>query len=224
MTEEQNRNYSVLTNFGCHWQCPYCIVRNTGIQIPETRMGATYDTVMRLADDGAMRFLSFSGGGDPLWGLDLRRADWYTSMTRCLREKGVETEMHTSMPVMADRLYRLSPMTDFARIVYHLRDIGMISRLRPHNGERIRVVFVVTPDFTERAIDTIVEEVKGNPAVSELSFRQMVRPDYGIDRTCEGYLREGHRRDWWYIEQGDYNHYIVNDRISDRYADFREGE
>lgn len=41
-----NRNYSVITNFGCHWQCPYCIVRNTGIQIAETRMGATYDTVM----------------------------------------------------------------------------------------------------------------------------------------------------------------------------------
>lgn len=33
-----NRNYSVITNFGCHWQCPYCIVRNTGIQIAETRM------------------------------------------------------------------------------------------------------------------------------------------------------------------------------------------
>lgn len=47
-----NRNYSVITNFGCHWQCPYCIVRNTGIQIAETRMGATYDTVMDLADSG----------------------------------------------------------------------------------------------------------------------------------------------------------------------------
>lgn len=64
-----NRNYSVITNFGCHWQCPYCIVRNTGIQIAETRMGATYDTVMDLADSGKMKFLSFSGGGDPLGGL-----------------------------------------------------------------------------------------------------------------------------------------------------------
>lgn len=75
-----NRNYSVITNFGCHWQCPYCIVRNTGIQIAETRMGATYDTVMDLADSGKMKFLSFSGGGDPLWGLDIRRAYWYSSV------------------------------------------------------------------------------------------------------------------------------------------------
>lgn len=77
-----NRNYSVITNFGCHWQCPYCIVRNTGIQIAETRMGATYDTVMDLADSGKMKFLSFSGGGDPLWGLDIRRAYWYMTPTR----------------------------------------------------------------------------------------------------------------------------------------------
>lgn len=22
-----NRNYSVITNFGCHYQCPYCITK-----------------------------------------------------------------------------------------------------------------------------------------------------------------------------------------------------
>lgn len=25
-----NGHYSVITNFGCHWTCPYCIVRETG--------------------------------------------------------------------------------------------------------------------------------------------------------------------------------------------------
>ena len=51
----------------------------------------------------------------------------------------------------------------------------------------------------------------------------MVKPDYTIDHTCETYLRAGHRKDWWYIEQGDYNQYIVNDRISGRYEDFTKG-
>lgn len=112
-----NRNYSVITNFGCHWQCPYCIVRNTGIQIAETRMGATYDTVMDLADSGKMKFLSFSGGGDPLWGLDIRRAYWYASITRSLYEYDIETEMHTSMPSMVKRMYNLAPAVEFSRIV-----------------------------------------------------------------------------------------------------------
>lgn len=109
-----NRNYSVITNFGCHWQCPYCIVRNTGIQIAETRMGATYDTVMDLADSGKMKFLSFSGGGDPLWGLDIRRAYWYASITRSLYEYDIETEMHTSMPSMVKRMYNLAPAVEFS--------------------------------------------------------------------------------------------------------------
>lgn len=123
-----NRNYSVITNFGCHWQCPYCIVRNTGIQIAETRMGATYDTVMDLADSGKMKFLSFSGGGDPLWGLDIRRAYWYASITRSLYEYDIETEMHTSMPSMVKRMYNLAPAVEFSRIVYHLRNVNMIVR------------------------------------------------------------------------------------------------
>ena len=61
------RPYSVITNFGCHWKCPYCIVRNTGILVPETDFALTERTVMDLADGGGMGFLSFSGGGDPLW-------------------------------------------------------------------------------------------------------------------------------------------------------------
>jgi hypothetical protein len=186
-----NRNYSVITNFGCHWQCPYCIVRNTGIQIAETRMGATYDTVMDLADSGKMKFLSFSGGGDPLWGLDIRRAYWYASITRSLYEYDIETEMHTSMPSMVKRMYNLAPAVEFSRIVYHLRNVNMIRNLDSIDGEMIRVVFVVTPDFTKDKIDAIVKAVKDNPSVDELSFRQMVKPDYSIDHTCEDYLHEG---------------------------------
>lgn len=99
----------------------------------------------------------------------------------------------------------------------------MIRRLSKRRNELVRVVFVVTSDFTEDLIDRIVEEVKANPQIDELSFRQMVKPGYAIDHTCETYLRAGHRKDWWYIEQGDYNQYIVNDRISGRYEDFTKG-
>ena len=151
---------------------------------------------MDLADGGGMGFLSFSGGGDPLWMLDARRAEWYSTLTRRLHALGIETEMHTSMPPMTERLYRLASETELTRIVYHLRNVNMIRRLSKRRNELVRVVFVVTPDFTEDLIDRIVEEVKANPQVDELSFRQMVKPDYTIDRTCETYLRAGHRKDW----------------------------
>lgn len=52
------RPYSVITNFGCHWKCPYCIVRNTGILVPETDFALTERTVMDLADGGGMDWVA----------------------------------------------------------------------------------------------------------------------------------------------------------------------
>lgn len=57
-----NGHYSVITNFGCHWTCPYCIVRKTGLNVPVTDMQATLRTISRESEHHPMRFLSFSGG------------------------------------------------------------------------------------------------------------------------------------------------------------------
>lgn len=54
---------SVITNFGCHGRCPYCIVRENGIKVPKS----TVDGLDKLEDaitlTGA-NIVSISGGGD----------------------------------------------------------------------------------------------------------------------------------------------------------------
>ena len=30
---------SIITNFGCHGRCPYCIVRENGIKVPKSTIG-----------------------------------------------------------------------------------------------------------------------------------------------------------------------------------------
>ena len=30
---------SIITNFGCHYTCPYCIVKNNNLDIPRSLMG-----------------------------------------------------------------------------------------------------------------------------------------------------------------------------------------
>lgn len=37
---------SVITNFGCHGRCPYCIVRENGIKVPKS----TVDCLDKLED------------------------------------------------------------------------------------------------------------------------------------------------------------------------------
>lgn len=43
-----NTNYSVITNFGCHYKCPYCITKQTGMHLPETDALAVSKTLLGL--------------------------------------------------------------------------------------------------------------------------------------------------------------------------------
>ena len=61
-----NKYLSVITNFGCHGRCPYCIVRENGIKVPKS----TVDGLDKLEDAIALtgaNIVSISGGGDPLY-------------------------------------------------------------------------------------------------------------------------------------------------------------
>ena len=44
-----NTSYSVITNFGCHYQCPYCITKQTGMALPETDALAVSKTLRKRA-------------------------------------------------------------------------------------------------------------------------------------------------------------------------------
>lgn len=36
---------SVITNFGCHYSCPYCIVKNNHLNIPKTTIHKIYGII-----------------------------------------------------------------------------------------------------------------------------------------------------------------------------------
>lgn len=82
-------------------------------------------------------------------------------------------------------------------------------------------MFVVDEEFSPGYIDIIVKVVKSNPDIDELSFRQMVDKDYNATHYCEDYLKAGHQKDWWYIQQCDYNIYYAENEVKFKYEDFR---
>ena len=215
--KEENNNYSIITNFGCHYTCPYCIVKMNNLGIPETNMKETYDNVKKLYEKGLINFLSYSGGGDPCYLLDNERISFYKSIQELL--VGVELEMHTSY--IRSRLNREKDL-NFSRIVYHCLGKEQIEKIRRINDEIIRVVFVVQDHFTEDYIEEIVEIVKRSDIITELSFRQRLDENYETTYTLHNYLKDGHKKDFYYIEQDDYNNYIVNDQVYKNYSDFKQ--
>lgn len=204
---------SIITNFGCHYKCPYCIVKENNLHIPKTTIAGLRNLRRSISDSGC-NWVSVSGGGDPLFNYDENKI-WFRHFFKQV-PKGVKTELHTSI------IGNYGMVAPFDRVVYHLRDINDIQNISRYNRQIVRVVFVVTKDFTEEKINTIVNLVKFNNNIDELSFRQMVDENYETTHYCERYLKKGHKKHWYYIQQGDYNLYYCEGRVSTVYKDFEK--
>lgn len=66
---------SVITNFGCHYKCPYCIVKENNLHIPKTTL-AGLDSLREALKTNRCNIISISGGGDPLHEYD-KHIEWY---------------------------------------------------------------------------------------------------------------------------------------------------
>jgi organic radical activating enzyme len=66
---------SIITNFGCHYKCPYCIVKENNLHIPRTTL-AGLDNLEEALKENGCNIVSISGGGDPLHEYE-KHVDWY---------------------------------------------------------------------------------------------------------------------------------------------------
>lgn len=205
---------SIITNFGCHFTCPYCIVKNNHIDVPRT----TIESLDKLKDavkaEGAT-IISVSGGGDPLHNYSEHK-DYYEKLFALCEEMNIPLEMHTSYLNMKD-----FPYEKCHRVVYHCRGINQLTGLYRRGNEIIRAVYVVDETFTDNNILAITASAIWNH-IDELSFRQMVNDKYQATNYCQDLLRRGHKEGLWhYIEQGDYNTYFVEGKLYYKFSDIK---
>lgn len=205
---------SIITNFGCHYSCPYCIVKNNNIKVPKTTVKGLNSLKQTLIGYGC-NIVSVSGGGDPLHEYE-KHTDWYEKLFDILEGMGIPLEMHTSY------VKNNFPMNMCKRVVYHLNNKNQLSEVVRKNNEIVRVVYVVTEDMIMQDILDIADFVKRSIQIDELSFRQMVDSDYKSSYHLYNELKAGHKRDWWYIEQCDYNLYYAENKLFKRYEDLKE--
>jgi hypothetical protein len=84
------------------------------------------------------------------------------------------------------------------------------------------VVYVVQDYYNEALIKQIVNSVKDeNNSINELSFRQMISSSGESNFYLHDYLKNGHKKDWYYIEQADYNEYFVQNHIETEYLNIK---
>lgn len=199
---------SIITNFGCHYTCPYCIVRNNNLNVPKSTIEGLDSLRLEIARNQC-NWISLSGGGDPLWNYSEHK-DWYDEFFEITN--GLNRELHTSLPNVSEVPYSI-----FDRVVYHLHGLEQLYSIKRQNCAIVRVVFVVNEDFTEDLINRIAVFCANSDNIDELSFRQMVDDHYQKTYYCYDYLKAGHKKLWWYIEQNDYNLYYCQNKVYTEY-------
>lgn len=209
-----NNYLSIITNFGCHYSCPYCIVKNNNLNIPKTTL-CGLEKLPHYLSIGKYDWVSLSGGGDPLFQF-LNHKEWYDKFFTLVPDN-IKLELHTSYINEAN-----APYEKFDRVVYHLHSLEQLKLVKRVKQQITRVVFVVSENFTEDLIKSIAAYCADSSEIDELSFRQMVDSNYQETDYCQEYLRAGHQKLWWYIEQNDYNTYYCENRIYNEYKKIGE--
>ena len=211
---------SIMTNFGCHFGCSYCVYRENGINIPKTHVDTFgWTELEEQLELHRGELVSVSGGGDPLYNYDtnIENERFYNKLFILLEKYNCRLELHTSL------ISRWFPYGQCERVVFHFTMPNQIGILRWLDSEidlrtpTIRIVYVVQEHYTKHLINEVVKEVGFNRDVEELSFRQMINKEGQTEYYCHNYLKEGHGKSWYYIEQSDYNEYFVQDHIEKEY-------
>lgn len=217
---------SILTNFGCHFGCSYCVYRENGIKIPKTDVNTFgWSELEEQLKIHKGELVSISGGGDPLYNYDyINNKKFYEKLMSLLEKYNCRLELHTSI---VDMNFDYS---DCERAVFHFTMPNQIKMLNQLYGSRsklylpaiVRVAYVVQEHYTKHLIQEIVKEINARDSIiSELSFRQMIGKDGNSTYYLHDYLKEYHKKDWYYIEQADYNEYFVQDHVEREYLEIK---
>lgn len=212
---------SILTNFGCHFSCRYCVYRENKINIPYTNyktFGWNELEIELKKHKGEL--VSVSGGGDPLYNYENKENQlWFDKLFKLLYKYNCRLELHTSF------LIEEFPYDKCERVVFHLTmptQIGLINNRLFKLPKYVRVVYVVQDYYTKAMINQIVKYTKDDKnAINELSFRQMIGSNGETKYYLHDFLKNGHKKDWYYIEQEDYNKYFVQNHIEEEYLNIK---
>lgn len=207
---------SIITNFGCHYTCPYCIVKENNLKIKKTTMSGL-DNLKYQIEKHHANILSISGGGDPLHDYNLHSA-WYDKLFDIVYGK-IPIELHTSYLDL-----QKAPYDKFQRVVYHCRTVDDIARIKRYGNQAVRIVYVVDKTFSIEKINAIYNYNQSLENPYELTFREMVDSNYKTTHYCSRYLDNEHMKKWWYIKQNDYNLYYVENEVYTKFEDFKERE
>jgi organic radical activating enzyme len=199
---------SIITNFGCKYQCNYCIWKNTKFLTDkyDQKFHRFWENKnwLKAFYKFATPTISISGGGDPMFDYE-RNLDFW----KFLDKHDFEYDIHTSDPM----IFLLHPQfKHLKKIVYHLKNVESIPVNITHcTHKNIRITVVA--DFVAKNESYLNEIEQKFPVNWEFSYRQLYEKDqpYRDLSLFKNVIKR--RKNSKFIENGDYNLYLFPDAL-----------
>lgn len=206
------KGLSIITNFGCTTNCPYCIWKNHKLN------NKTSDDLIinKLNDFISTNKISLSGGGDPLNEPEKHEKFWKNLINIC-QTKNTKIDIHTSYSNHIKIINKIFNKQLINRIVIHSSLDRFYKQIDKIGNFKYRFNFVVTNELDISKLIKIEKILKDRHI--QLAYRELVS-DCCVNQNISTFCKSiSERYDLGrYVNQNDYNVYLMpNGQITDNF-------
>lgn len=227
MYTEQNRGFTVITNFGCDCRCKYCITKHHPIlqNAVTDKNKIDWEYLEKCISESNAPTVNLSGGGDPFYDWQ-NNIDFYNHVYELAAKYGKKLDIHTRiLPTDMDLIKK------FRKIALSIEsyDTKAMERLRVMLPEiekttKLRVINVLNERMTtENCLDYINK--MHNIGVKQITFRQM----FGNKNAYQNFLKIKDTINVpgvMFLPDGEYHHYYftTNNKLYPYFFGYTEND
>lgn len=175
MYTEQNRGFTVITNFGCDCHCKYCITKHHPIlqNAVTDKSKIDWDYLEKCIAASEAPTVNLSGGGDPFYHW-YENIDFYNRMYELATKYGKQLDIHTRILPTDMGLIQKFRKIALSIESYDTRAMEQLRMMLPEieKTTKLRVINVLNERMTTEDCLTYINKMH-DIGVKQVTFRQM---------------------------------------------------
>ena len=187
MYTENNKGFTIITNFGCSNNCRYCITKSHPIlkNAVTDKEKIDWEYLEKCISESDAPTINLSGGGDPFYDWE-NNIDFYNHVYDLAEEYDKKMDIHTR--ILPEDLNLIAKFRKIALSIEN-NDIAAISRLKKmlpaiNKTTKIRVINVLNEHMTREDCIRYIEKIH-DIGVKQITFRQM----FGNRKAYQNFLK-----------------------------------
>ena len=208
MYTEQNKGFTVITNFGCDCHCKYCITKRHPILqnavTDKSKIDWAYLEKCIAASEAPT--VNLSGGGDPFYHWQ-ENIDFYNRMYELATKYGKQLDIHTRiLPTDMDLIQKFRKIA-LSIESYDTKAMEQLRRMLPEieKTTKLRVINVLNERMTTEDCLAYINKMH-DIGVKQVTFRQM----FGNRNAYQNFLKVKDTIDIpgvMFLPDGEYHNY-----------------